>query len=106
VHEAITNAAYTGYLDVEECQLEQFSRIVPRLRIAPWRPWLQGQGGADTWGYKDFYVGRGILAETNDLGCSPAGIRGYTLSVAGKARGTLAQLNSVIKPEEWEHTTF
>jgi hypothetical protein len=106
IHEAITNAKYGAFVDIEEFQLSELSKLVPRLNIAPWRPWLEDQDPADTWGYMDFYVGRGLLAQTNDLGCSAAGVRGNTLSVAAKTKEAFTQLDEVIGPKGWEHRTF
>jgi hypothetical protein len=102
VSEAITHATYRGFLDVDEAHLQRFNQLIPKLPIPSWRQWPPD----DERPYVDFYAGRGFLAQAWDLGCSPAGIRGYTLWVAGKSPEAFFLLEGVIRPEQWEDRTF
>lgn len=94
---------YRGLLDVEQAKLDAFAAAIPRLPVPPW---VEGRDETETWGRTDFHVGEGIFAQTIDLGRSPAGIRGYTVSVAAKDREALHILDTLFDGEEWDERTF
>jgi hypothetical protein len=88
---------------MEESQLEAFRAVVPPLGNAPWRPWFEHTEETDTVGTYDFCVRHGLLATTLDLGLSPSGTRGYTVSIAAKSPEALARLANIIPPDAWVH---
>jgi hypothetical protein len=96
-----SQSEFWGFLDIVQPQLEIVTTIIPRLPVHAWK--------ARTKEHKyliDFHVGRGIFATVHDLGCSPAGIRAYTLTVRAKSPEPLRELDALLQSPAWEFKNF